>query len=352
MSRGDWERRLPNGVRVESWDRTGFRLGVAMPAGEDGLWPLRCPKHPEDHVFKIEVTQKSHNDEHPGVQSEDSPLYCPYCGYAADLWDFAPKQHARLRAAATAAAEQLTTSMLDEMLGKAFGGRSRSSSRGAGISSIGFEFKRGNPPRRRSLPELGEVDETRRTMQCGACGEVVAVYGLAIYCPNCGRLAPAEQFGELIRMHRDGLAALDAVPQEVKRELTESGALGANYENTIKDGFGALEAFLRARFEVAAPGVALRGKGNVFQRLGDAAALYRKHLGVDLPALLGADDWDQLNQAASMRHVLVHNAGIVDARFLDRLPDWPQQAGQRIQIKKSDAVGFVALLERVAGALA
>jgi hypothetical protein len=350
MSRGDWERRLPEGVHVTSRDRSGFRLGIAMPVGEDGLWPMRCPEHREDHFFKIEVTQKSDNDKDSGTETEDPPLYCPYCGHGADLWDFAPEQHARLRAAANAAAEQYMSSLLDEMLGKAFGGRNRSSSsRRSGIS-IGFEFKPGNPPRRRSLPEPGEVEETRRTMQCRACEEVVAVYGLAIYCPNCGQLAPAQQFGELIRMHRDGLAALDTLPQEVKRELTESGALGANYENTIKDGFGALETFLRARFEADAPDVSLQGKGNVFQRLGDAADLYREYLGVDLPVLLGTDGWENLNQAAAMRHVLVHNAGIVDVRFLDRLPDWPQQTGQRIQIKKSDAVGFVALFERVAAA--
>lgn len=190
MSRGDWERRLPRGVHLESRDRSGFRLGVAMPVGGDGLWPMRCPKHPEDHFFKIEVTQKSDDDE--DFEPEDSRLYCPYCGHGADLWDFAPEQHARLMAAATAAAEQYTASMLDEMLGKAFGGRSRFSSRRSGIS---IEFKPGNPPHRRSLPEPGEVKETRRTMQCQACEEVVAVYGLAIYCPNCGLLAPAQQFG-------------------------------------------------------------------------------------------------------------------------------------------------------------
>ena len=187
-------------------------------------------------------------------------------------------------------------------------------------------------------------------MQCQACEEVVAVYGLAIYCPNCGRLAPAQQFGELIRMHRDGLAALDSLPQEIKRGLAESGVLGANFENTIKDGFGALETFLKARFEAEAPDISLQGKGNVFQRLDDAAELYRQHLEVDLPALLETEGWDHLNQVAAMRHLLVHNAGIVDSRFLDRLPTWPQQAGQRIQIKKSDAEGFITLLQRVAAA--
>jgi hypothetical protein len=303
--------------------------------------------HPDDHFFKIEVTQKPQSDEDSHPEADDSPLYCAYCGHAADLWDFAPEQHARLMAAASAAAEQYAASMLDEMLGKAFGGRSRPSSRRSGIS---IEVKSGKPPRRRSLPEPTEIEETRRTMQCQACEEVVAVYGLAIYCPNCGRLAPAQQFGELIRMHRDGLGALDALPQEVKRGLAESGVLGANYENTIKDGFGALETFLKARFEADAPDIPLQGKGNVFQRLDDAAGLYREHLGIDLPALLGTDGWEHLNQVAAMRHVLVHNAGIVDARFLDRLPKWPQQTGQRIQIKKSDASGFVTLLEHVAAA--
>lgn len=345
MNRGDWERRLPEGVHLQDRDGSGFRLGVAMQVGVDGLWPMRCPVHPEDHLFKIEVTQKSHSDESSSADSEESPLYCPYCGHPADFWDFAPEQHARLMAAAEAAAEQYAASSLDEMLGKAFGGRSGSSSRRTGIS---LDFKPGTPPRRRRLPEQGEVEETRRTMQCHACRETVAVYGLAIYCPNCGRLAPGQQFGELIRMHRDGLAALDALPQEIKRELAESGVLAANFENTIKDGFGALETFLRARFEASAPEVSLQGKGNVFQRLGDAAELYREHLAVDLPALLGADGWEHLNQVAAMRHVLVHNAGIVDDKFLERLPGWPQRTGQRLQIKKSDANGFVTLLERVA----
>jgi hypothetical protein len=348
MSRRDWERRLPDGVQLKSQDRSGFRLGVAMPIGEDGLWPMRCPEHREDHFFKIKVEQTPKGvDEESEQDTRDSPIYCAYCGHAADLWDFAPEQHARLMAAAEAVAEQYVASMFDDMLGKVFQGRRQSSTRGFGIS---IEFKPGNPPPRRSLPEAGEVEETRRTMQCQACQELVAVYGLAIYCPNCGQLAPAQQFGELIRMHRDGLAALDALPQEVKRGLQESGVLGANYENTIKDGFGALETFLKGRFEAEAPHVPLQGKGNVFQRLDEAAQLYRDHLGVDLPALVETDGWQHLNQFAAMRHVLVHNAGIVDSRFLGRMPTWPQQTGQRIQVTRSDAAGFVALLERVASA--
>lgn len=261
MSSAHWEQRLPDGVHVESRDDSGFRLGVAMPVDEDGLWPMRCPEHPEDHFFKIEV-QQARDDATTSPEAEAARVYCAYCGHAADLWDFAPEQYALVAEAALAAAEQMVASALDEMLGKAFGRQSRSSSR----SGISIEYTPGTPPPRRSLPELSEAEPTRRTMQCQVCHEVVAVYGLAIYCPRCGRLAPSQQFAELIRVHREGLAALDALPDGVKRALSESGALGANYENTIKDGFAALETYLKARFEVEAPHVSLKKHGNVFQR--------------------------------------------------------------------------------------
>lgn len=347
MGDRDWERRLPEGVHVQSRDRAGFRLGVAMPVSQDGLWPMRCPEHPDEHFFKIEVTQKP-TDEQADPEKEDSPLYCPYCGHAADLWDFAPEQHARAMTAATAAAEQYIVSELDAMLRKAFGGRSPSSPRKSGIS---IEFKPGRPPRRRSLPELGEVEETRRTMACERCSETFAVYGLAFYCPECGQLAPAQQVAELIRVHRERLDAIDGLPQTQKQVLADAGVLNANYESTIKDGFSALETYLKARFTANAPRVPLKGKGAVFQRLDEAATLYFDHLGVDLPALVALDGWQEMLRVAAIRHVLVHNSGVVDDQFLARLPDWPQRAGQRIHVRRDTAIGFLDLLSQLSAAL-
>ena len=128
-------------------------------------------------------------------------------------------------------------------------------------------------------------------------------------------MAPVQQFGELIRLHRDGLAALDSLPPEIKRGLAESGVLGANFENTIKDGFGALETFLRAWFE-AEP----RTSHWEWATSSSASTTRRsytcRHLEVDLLTVIGPEGWAHLNEVAAMRHVLVHNAGIVDARFL------------------------------------
>jgi hypothetical protein len=56
---------------------------------------------------------------------------------------------------------------------------------------------------------------------------------------------------------------------------------------TVKDGFSALETYLKARFATGAAGVSLAGNGAVFQRLDEAADLCQEHLNVDLRALVG-----------------------------------------------------------------
>jgi Zn finger protein HypA/HybF involved in hydrogenase expression len=344
MTRRDWERRLPEGVRIEGRDHASFTLGVELPTSGDDLWLMRCPAHPKEHVFKIRVTQ--------GEDGEgSSDLYCPYCGHhERDVWPFAPGQQARLEAAAQAAAEQYVAAELDAMLGKALGGRSRASSRRSAIS-VQLTYKPAKPPSRRVLPTF-EVEETRRTMQCGACNERFAVYGLALYCPSCGQLAPTQQFSELVRVQRERLAAMDTFPAELKQALKESGALSSTQESTIKDGLTALETYLKARFIADAPAVSLKGKGNVFQRLNEAAELYRDHLGVDLPSLVGPAGWSDLLRVAAIRHVLVHNAGIVDDRFLAIQRGWPQHVGQRIQVSTDDTDRFLEILEGLAVAVA
>jgi Zn finger protein HypA/HybF involved in hydrogenase expression len=303
---------------------------------------MRCPQYPQDHVFKIPMTQ---NEARTGRR-----LFCPYCGHQSnEIRAFAQEQYAIMEAAAEAVAEQFLTSKIDGMFNKAFGGRSRSGSSSGGFG-ISMEFKPGRPPARRSLPSL-EVEETRRTMQCEECQEFFAVYGLAIYCPRCGQLAPAQQFAELLRMHQERLAALADLPEESRRALVENGVTTATYESTIKDGFSALETYLKMRFSIEAPVAFPSVTGAVFQRLDEAADLYLEYLNVDLRGLVGEAGWEHLLQVAAVRHLLVHSSGVVDARFLARQPQSSQTLGQRLHVSEHDARLFLDVLTRLAAAV-
>jgi len=325
----DWDRNLPDGVHLTSRDRSGFKLGVSLPVDATGMWPMKCPVEPE-HRFKMVITQSTE-------KASTDKVFCPYCGHEDAGWKFAPEQLARVRQAGLAAAEQFAHHEVAKMLQRSFGGRS------SGLVRI--KVNPGSVPRRRQLPTY-EIEETRRSMRCQRCAEAFAVYGLAIYCPGCGQLAPAQQFQEIIRAHRERLESLHGLPADVLRALRENGALTLSYESTVKDGFGALETYLRQRFVALSPEPIKTARG-AFQRLDDASTLYEHHLGVDLVAAAGESCWHALRRTASIRHVLVHNAGVVDEAFLAQQPGWHQLVGQKIHVDDAEATAFLDALEHL-----
>jgi hypothetical protein len=332
----NWQDRLPEGVEYQGETLDGFTLTVAMPTGDDGLLPLVCPVEP-DHRFKVRVTQSS--------SGSSSDCHCPYCGHTAPTPDFMPAQMARVQAAAAGVGEQYIQQLFSDMFEDVARGYSGPS--GTGIS---LSYRPGTPPPTRSLPAY-EIEPTRRSMTCLHCGETFAVYGLAIYCPECGQLAPQQQFAELVRVQRDRLAALERLDDNTRRDLKEAGVFTANYESTFKDGFTALETYLKNRFQREATNVTKQPSSTTFQRLDETNALYIAHVGVDPRQRAGQPLWDELQQAAAIRHVLVHNSGVIDDKFLDRQPGWPQRLGERIQVRRTDVDSFIDALERFTAAV-
>jgi hypothetical protein len=248
-----------------------------------------------------------------------------------------------------AAAEQYVHQALNDILSKAFGKRTGPRSQSS-LFDVSLSYQPGRPPPRRILPSY-DIEPTRRTMRCNRCGEAFAVYGLAIYCPSCGQLAPAQQFAELVRVQRDRLAALDGLHAQTRRDLVEAGVVTSVYESTLKDGFGALETYLKHRFQQDAKNLTKPPATTTFQRLLDTNELYKQHLGVDLEAAVGTQVWVALLQAAAIRHVLTHNAGVIDAKFLTRVTGWPQRQGERLQVRRADADRFLDVLEQFAAAV-
>src|SRR6266568_5946734 len=61
--------------------------------------------------------------------------------------------------------------------------------------------------------------------------------------------------------------------------------------------------------------------------------------------------WAALLQAAAIRHMLTHNAGVIDAKFLNRVTSWPQHQGERLQVRRAEADRFLDVLEQFAAAV-
>jgi hypothetical protein len=261
---------------------------------------------------------------------DDLRLWCVYCGYNDDHSEFMSSQQ---KARIMSLAEDVGMQMVDQMLDRTFG---RSASRNRRNSFVQIEY-RSKQVRPRPLPGVQE-EKLVRERECATCRMRYAVFGDHRFCPVCGRLPAIGAAMDSLEAETSRLDALDAIPPDIRAALREQGVLDRQYVDTIENVVGVVEWLAREVFleRVGNAAELTKGKGNVFQRLDDFAALFRAHLSKDLPGNMGSR-WAELQWAWAGRHVYVHNDGVVDDRYLRSVPLSPLRPGQRLPVMESDA---------------
>jgi hypothetical protein len=291
-----------------------------MPVNDQGFFPLQCPQV-TDHRFAVKIDSRG-GSEKSGGSVESNAVFCPYCGYQADIDEFHTEDYRRR-------IDDVTRAIADRLADEA-------------VEMITAPFRSSKWVTVRSSPRPSirrlhtyTPDPTHRVMTCGSCGEEYSVYGIALYCVACGQLSPAEGFAEVLRVHRSIVTHLDSLPPDAKAQMEADGVFTKIHEDTVKDTFSALESFLGQVFRahVTSADQVIRGRGNIFQRLNDASELYEAHLAVAL-SNLDSNAWAVLLEGSALRHLLTHQNGIVDERYLHAVPDGPFAIGQRIHVSR------------------
>ncbi len=316
--------RMPGGAAIESVEGDIVRMKVSMPADDAGYFGRECPTC--ERLFRMHV-------EDYRVLPDDQHLTCPYCA-AVDAHSkfMTPHQVERARAAVGAYAMQVA----DDILGSAFRNMARSVNAQGGmihvdVGSSGFHAPSELPPILEGAPI--------RERTCERCSNRYAVFGEHIACPVCGQLLPQNIAVDGLDAHAAMLSVIEDLPPGVADKLRESGARERTAAATLGSVVAIVEHFLKGVFlaRVANGEALVAGKGNVFQRPDDSATLYRSHLGIDIPARVGAAGWDRLLLLYGLRHVLTHNSGIVDARHVTRYPGSGFVLGHRVHVRIAEA---------------
>ncbi len=104
--------------------------------------------------------------------------------------------------------------------------------------------------------------------------------------------------------------------------------------DTLENLVGLTETLASTAFHAATTDAAARVKkrGNIFQRLDDTAELFVAAGYPDLRTVLDHPTWQRLQQIWATRHLFTHNGGIVDDRYLAKIPNSTAQLGQRLTI--------------------
>lgn len=334
----------PEGVGDINETEDGFEVSISIPTDEDGYFGRECPA--------CEAPFKMRHDEYEALPDEIK-LTCPYCGHREEHSSFmSSAQHARVMAAAEGLVEQWLHGEVNDMLSRTFGRRSSRARRSGSFISIDWSYTPGTPPRVSELPAAVE-EQTRRIVGCSTCGNHHAVYSATSFCTVCGPRPATDKVLEAITAAREALAVEDRLGEDERETLRAAGVFERFAVDAIESTVSLFEMFAREQFtrRVADAATHTAGKGNVFQRLDDTAELFAVHAGTDIAELAGTERWERLRRAFARRHVLTHNGGIVDQKFLDRVPDSGLRLGQRLVIRRADAAQALDDLEALVRAV-
>jgi hypothetical protein len=86
---------------------------------------------------------------------------------------------------------------------------------------------------------------------------------------------------------------------------------------------------------------------NDFQIVGKGSELYRSISGRDYSEWLSANELESMNTMFQRRHLIEHNNGIVDQRYIDKSGDTTYSVGRRIIVKEADAYRLLDILSKL-----
>ena len=271
------------------------------------------------------------------TSDKESVLYCPYCGHEGDRQQFFTPEQVEY---AKSLILRHITGMFQQQLKKL----ERRPDPHAFLS-IGISVTPG------ALPEISTYEENRlkQHVVCPHCHANYAVYGVSFTCPRCGEgtllwhLESTEhEIHALLDMPDEILAQLDARSQEklIEHALEDVVSFWEGYLKSL------YRHAVRRRYDPDKAAQLERQIGTTFQRLPGATERFSKDLGIDILADAAPDDIELLTRVFNKRHVLSHNLGLVDERFLAQT-HMAQQVGQEIEVTREEALRALAVVNRV-----
>lgn len=317
-----------------------YRICITLPTDARGHVGRECPSEPcAPGYFKVKNGT--------GITDGQTTAYCPYCRRAAEPSEFTSAsqiQYAKDLVLREAAAG------INRSVERALGlGPSRRKRLGGGFLSMELSYKPGTLPHVRPPLE----DELRRDVVCPKCTLEHAVFGLAIWCPDCG--------DDIFMTHVVAeCASLTASLGDVerRRELLGARVAARDIENGLEDVVSVFEATLASilRRALVARGTAVddvtglldKKVRNGLQNVDRARELYREYLVVDLARSLSPEDLQFLRTTFEKRHPITHNLGLVDRKYLRRAES-VELEGRDVRVTAADVGRAIDLTVKVVG---
>lgn len=330
----------PHKIRRNGSDN--YTLSISLPTDADGRIARVCPSGCcSPAYFKVKNGT--------GITNGQVTAFCPYCRSEAKPDEFTTKSQINY------AKEVVMREAYDgigRMVSGALGfGSSGKRTFGGGMLKIEMTLKQGSKPTvHRPFEEA-----LQRVIVCPHCTLDHAVFGLAVWCSDCGR--------DIFITHVQAeLAVVKVMLSDVGRREKELGVRVASrdIENCLEDVVSIYEAVLRALFvrhlfergaskdEVQT--ILNKRIANGFQNVRRSNEIILKELGLALFESVPEQEIASLTKTFEKRHPITHNLGIVDRKYLERIHH-AEREGREVFVSPDEIVQAIDTVLRVVTSL-
>lgn len=308
-------------------------IPVTIQSDEKGFFDRECPN--EECLFQFKIKLADWKE-----KVSDEVVYCPMCGYAADSdkW-WTQEQLESMREIATSYALNMIQSELDKSFKKL-----ERSTRNNKYFKIKYK-----PGRRISFINnpIGQMPEWETEIVCPDCSTAYSVIGTAYFCPCCGRnnikTALIDSMSSIEKM----IDSLDELEEHLSVKVGKDTAKDMA-SKMLEDCLGNIISAFQKYAELLYSQISENNvRVNDFQIVEKGSDLFLQACGKGYEEWLSQYELDRMILFFQRRHILEHNAGIVDERYIEKSGDTSYRVGQRLVLKKNEVRELLAIVRKL-----
>lgn len=308
-------------------------ISITIQSDEKGYFDRECPN--EDCLYTFKVLMKDWKEKVSGNE-----VHCPMCGHidTSDKW-WTKEQLKCMQDIAAGWALNQIQERLDKSLKKLANSTRHN-------KYVRITYKPGKRVSFINNP-IGQREEWETEICCKKCGMNYSVIGSAYFCPCCGHNSAVSSFNvslNSIKKMLDSLQEMKSMFLE-KYDLDTAETMCRNLiESSIGDMVSAFQKFASCKYEEVS---GLPSRVNDFQIIDKGSQLFENATGKKYDDWLSTEELNYLKVMFQKRHLLEHNNGMVDQKYIDNSNDTSYSVGQRIVVKDKDAYALLDVLRKL-----
>lgn len=311
-----------------------INIPITFLADSKGYYDRKCPNKNCEFVFKLNVDdwkKKNKNDE----------VYCPMCGHCspAKNWCTIEQMSAMKKIAINWA-----KNYIQDSLNQSFKRLESNSNKYIKITytpSIPISFT--NSP-------IGQRPEWEIEIICEKCQTRFSVIGSAFFCPSCGYNSIENMIDNSLQTIENKINSIDNIRSALIISNTSDEIENITrclIEISLSEIVSSYQKYAKSFFD----NCDIKVRANDFQIIDKGSELFRKYFNIDYDKILNDVEIDYLKIMFQKRHLIEHNAGIVDEYYLNNVNNHNSKLNERIIIKPEDILKFNKIIKKLCNGL-